>query len=72
MFSWEQLIIAHRPGRKGGLVVLVSQGSGHSSHHLLEGGLSTGGEILAQVVAQHNHDHIAQELWEDGRGINIK
>lgn len=52
-------------------MVLVSQGSGHSSHHLLEGSLCSGGEILAQVVAQHNHDHIAQELWEDGRTINI-
>lgn len=52
---------------KGALVVLVSQGIGHTSHHLMKGSLCTGSEVLAQVVGQHNDDHIAQELWKTGQ-----
>uniref|UniRef100_A0A8C8U1W5 Uncharacterized protein n=1 Tax=Peromyscus maniculatus bairdii TaxID=230844 RepID=A0A8C8U1W5_PERMB len=40
-----------------GLVVLVSQGSGHTRHHLLIGRLCSGGEVLAQVVGNHGQTH---------------
>lgn len=45
-------------------VVLVGQGSGHTSHHLLIGSLHLRGEILAKVASQHAHQHVAQELWK--------
>lgn len=49
--------------RKGSSVVLVGQGIGHTSHHLLIGSLRFRGEFLAEVAGQHTHQHIAQELW---------
>lgn len=44
-------------------MVLVSQGSGHASHHLLIGSLQLRGEFLAKVASQHTHQNVAQELW---------
>lgn len=44
-------------------MVLVGQGIGHTSHHLLKGSLHLGVEVMAKVVGQHTHQHVAQELW---------
>lgn len=49
-------------------VVLVSQGSGHTSHHLLIGSLHLWGEFLAKVAGQHTQQDVAQELWRRDNG----
>ena len=48
--------------RKGGLVVFVGQGIGHTRRHLLIGSLQRRGEFIFKVLSQLNHQHIAQEL----------
>uniref|UniRef100_A0A4W2IAY0 Uncharacterized protein n=1 Tax=Bos indicus x Bos taurus TaxID=30522 RepID=A0A4W2IAY0_BOBOX len=49
--------------RKGSLVVSVGQGIGHTSHHLLKASLQLRGEFTAKAASQHNHQHVAQELF---------
>lgn len=49
--------------RKGNLVVLVGQGIGHTSHHLLKSSLHIRVEVMAKAASQNNHYHVAQELW---------
>ena len=53
-------------------MVFVSQGRGHTSHHLLIGSLHLRGEFLAKVASQHNHQHVAQELWGRGRQMYVR
>lgn len=45
-------------------MVLVGQGIGHTSHHLLKSSLQVWVEVIAKAASQYNHNHVAQELWE--------
>uniref|UniRef100_A0A8I3PE20 Uncharacterized protein n=3 Tax=Canis lupus TaxID=9612 RepID=A0A8I3PE20_CANLF len=49
-------------------MVLVSQGIGHTSHHLLIGSLHLRGEFFAKVVSQHTHKHTHLEVL----GIHVQ
>lgn len=51
-------------------MVLVGQGVGHHTHHLLPGSLAGGGELLAEVGGQDDDEDVTQELWGGSRAAS--